>query len=98
MRSAIIDKRLRYLEQLFIDVKEVQDDINTSYDPALRSEYEEEMEVLFTDLEEHAQDVLYLLTAYFDDCKEQNYPIVLEYYKIFKELQYAKRLKLLHLE
>ena len=98
MRSAIIDRRLKYLEQLFIDLKEVQADINSSQDPALISEYEEERTVLFEDMEDNAQDVLFLLDAYLEDCKEQSLPVVLEYYKVHKELSYARRFKLLHLE
>lgn len=98
MRSSIIDKRLRYLEQLFIDLKEIQDDINMSIDPSLKLEYEEDKTVLYNDLEDHAQDALFLLEAYIEDCKEQNIPVVLEYYRIFKELDLARRFKLLHLE
>lgn len=98
MRSSVIDNRLRYLQQLFFDMKEIQDDVSSSQDPALISEYEEEHEVLFRDMEERASEILYLLDAYFQDCKDNNYPVVLEYYSVFKELQHARRLKLLHLE
>lgn len=98
MRSSIIDRRLRYLEQLFIDLKEIQNDINMSIDPSLKLEYEEDKNVLFDDLEDHAQDALFLLEAYLQDCKEQNYPVVLEYYRVFQELDRARRFKLLHME
>lgn len=98
MRSAIIDRRLMYLEQLFIDLKEIRDDISVTNDPALIMEYEEDANVLMNDLEDHAQDVLFLLDAYMEDCKNENLPIILEYYKIYKELNCARRLKILHLE
>ncbi len=98
MRSAIIDRRLMYLEQLFIDLKEIQDDINITGDPALILEYEEDKEVLYNDLEDHAQDALFLLEAYIEDCKAEQIPIVLEYFRVFKELDRARRFKLLHLE
>lgn len=98
MRSNLIDKRLRYLEQLFVDLKEIQDDINISIDPALKMEYEVDKEVLFDDLEEQAFNVLYLLEAYFEDCKEHNLPTDLEYFKIYRELTNARRLKILSME
>ena len=98
MRSSIIDRRLSYLEQLFLDLKDIQNDIELAADPSLKLEYEEDMEALFIDLEENAQDVLFLLDAYFEDCKTENLPIVLEYYKIYKELDCARRFKLLSLE
>lgn len=98
MRSAIIDRRLMYLEQLFIDLKEIQDDINVTGDPALILEYEEDKEALYNDLEDHAQDALFLLEAYIEDCKLEQIPIVLEYFRVYKELSNARRLKLLHLE
>ncbi len=98
MRSSLIDRRLRYLEQLFIDLREIQTDIYQSQDPSLRFEYEEEKELLFDDLEMHAQDALFVLEAYFEDCKNNNLPVVLEYYRVYRELNNARRLKLLHLE
>lgn len=78
-----------YIEQLFIDLKEVNDDISVTGDPSLILEYEEEKKVLFDELEDRAKDALYLLEAYIDDCKEQNLPVVLEYYKVFRELKKA---------
>lgn len=98
MRSSIIDKRLHYLQQLFINLEEIQDDINAAHDPSLKFEYEEDKEVLFNDLEDHAQDALFLLEAYLEDCKIENLPVVLEYYRIYQELDRARRFKLLHLE
>lgn len=98
MRSSFIDRRLYYLEQLFIDLKEIQADIDASGDPALIYEYEEEKRILFQDLEEHAQDALFILEAYFEDCKENNLPLVLDYYKIYRELDHARRHKILFLE
>lgn len=98
MRSLLIDRRLRYLEQLFIDLNEIQTDIYQTQDPSLKFEYEEEKELLFNDLEMHAQDALFVLEAYFDDCKINNLPVVLEYYRVYRELNNARRLKLLHLE
>ncbi len=67
MRSSFVDRRLRYLEQLFIDLKEVEHDICQAVDPALIYEYEEEKRFIFDDLEEHAQDALFILEAYFED-------------------------------
>ena len=98
MRSAIIDRRLMYLEQLFIDLKEVNDDIRVAGDPSLILEYEEEKKVLYKELEEQAMNALYLLEAYIDDCKTENLPVVLEYYKVYRELASARREQLLHME
>lgn len=98
MRSAVIDKRLRYLEQLFTCLKEIDSDIEVAGDPALKMEYEEEKDVILDDLEDHAQNALFLLEEYFKDCKEHNIPVVLEYYKVFKELDCVRKFKLLHLE
>ena len=98
MRSAIIDRRLMYLEQLFIDLKEIQDDINIAGDPALIMEYEEEKEALYDELEDHAQDALFLLEAYIEDCKTEQLPITLEYYRVYKELERVRKFKLLHME
>ena len=98
MRSSIIDRRLLYLEQLFVDMKEIQTDIGLSHDPALKMEYEEDIRVLYEDFEDHAQDALFLLEAYIDDCKTEQIPIVLEYYRVYRELDNARRLKLLHMD
>jgi hypothetical protein len=98
MRSAVIDRRLMYLEQLFLDLKEINDDIRVAGDPSLIMEYEEEKKVLFKDLEEQAMNVLYLLEAYIEDCKTENLPIVIEYYRVLKELSHARREQLLHME
>jgi len=93
MRSSIIDRRLMYLEQLFVDLKEVQTDIGLSHDPALKMEYEEDMRVIYDDFEDHAQDALFLLEAYLDDCKVERIPIVLEYYRVYNELKKHRELK-----
>lgn len=98
MRSSIIDRRLKYLEQCFVDLKEIEADIEASFDPSLKAEYEEDKRVLYDDFEDHAQDALFLLEAYIDDCKTHNIPIVLEYFRVFKELDNVRRFKLLHLE
>lgn len=98
MRSQLVDRRLRYLEELFVDLNEIQTDINEAGDPSLIYEYEREKDALFDDLEEHAQDALFILEAYFKDCETEQLPVVLEYYRVYKELINARRLKLLHLE
>ena len=87
-----------YLEQLFLDLKEVNTDIGTAGDPSLILEYEEEKKVLYKELEQEAMNALYLLEAYIDDCKTENIPIILEYYKVYRELSNARREQLLHME
>ena len=98
MRSSVIDRKLRYLEELFIDLKEINYDISLTGDPSLLLEYEEEKIVVFDEIEDHAQDALFLLEAYIDDCKTENLPIVLEYFRVYKELDIARRYKLLSME
>ena len=98
MRSSVIDRKLRYLEELFIDLKEINYDISLTGDPSLLLEYEEKKIVVFDEIEDHEQDALFLLEAYIDDCKTENLPIVLEYYRVFKELDIARRYKLLSME
>jgi hypothetical protein len=87
-----------YLQELFLDIKDINNEIEQTSDPALKFEYEEEKELLFNELEEHAQDALFILEAYFQDCKETNMPIVLEYYRAYRELDRARRFKVLSLE
>lgn len=93
MRSAVIDRRLLYLEQLFVDLKEIQNDIELSHDPSLKMEYEEDKKVLYEDFEDHAQDALFLLEAYIEDCKTESLPITLEYYRVYNELKKHRELK-----
>jgi hypothetical protein len=87
-----------YLQELFVDIRSIQSDIEVTKDPALIFEYEEEQELLFDELEAHAQDAIFILEAYFQDCKEQNIPVMIEYYRVYRELSNARRLKLLPLE
>lgn len=98
MRSNLIDNRLMYVYQLLLDLKEVSRDISSTSDPALIYEYEEEFKVLIDDLNDHEQDLMFVLEAYLQDCKDSKIPILLEYYKIYKELSNERRFRLRYLE
>lgn len=98
MQSPIINRRIEYLAQLVLDIREVQNDIRMTGDPSLILEYEEEKKVLFEDLEEQAKNLIYILEAYFQDCKDENIPIELSYYKVYRELHNARKQRILFLD
>lgn len=98
MQSPIINKRINYLTELVLDLKEIQSDINNTADPSLILEFEEEKKLLFKELEDQAKNVIILLEAYFEDCKTENFPLDLSYYKVYKELQNARRQRVLFLD
>lgn len=98
MQSPLINKRINYLAQLSLDIREVIQDIRDASDPSLILEFEEEKKVLFDDLDEQAKNLVYILEAYFQDCKINDIPVELVYYKIYREFLSAARQRILFLD
>lgn len=89
MYSDLIHRRIERLGNAIADVKEAEIQLQNVNDPALIAEYEEELREYIQELEEVGNDMIILLEAYVEDCKEEGLPVYLDYYRVLTELKKA---------
>lgn len=89
MTDPIIFNKIQLLGYVIDDIRELEDIIRGTADPSLISQYREDMRGLISELNEVSSRCIILLGAYLDECKENNYPVSLDYYRVYKELSKA---------
>ena len=82
-----IDSKIELLSHVINDLKDMELALGCAQDPALIHEYELERKALIQELNEVSSRCIVLLEAYFDDCKSQQIPPYINYYRVLRELR-----------
>jgi hypothetical protein len=82
-----VDNKIELLGHVIADLKDMELAISIVNDPALIMEYEIERKALIQELNEVSERCVVLIEAYMQDCKEQNIPPYLNYYRVLRELR-----------
>jgi hypothetical protein len=90
MYNSSIHKKIQLLGYVMDDIAEVREMLSNCSDPSLILEYEEELESLIEELNEVAERCIYIIGVYVEACKENNEPVYLDYYRVYKELKKAQ--------
>lgn len=90
MYNAIIHKKISLLGYVIDDIRELERSMQTVTEPSLLIEYREEMISLIEELNSTSQRCIELLEVYIEECKELNSPVLLDYYRVLKELKKAR--------
>jgi hypothetical protein len=91
MHDPIIFSKIQLLGYVIDDIRELEDVIRNTGDPALVLQYREDMRGLIAELNEVSSRCIVLLAAYIEGCKDADYPISLDYYRVWKELTKAMK-------
>lgn len=89
MYDPIIYNKIALLGHVIDDIKQLEADMVVTTDPSLLLEYKEEMHYLVEELNSVSFRCIALLEIYLDACKETNEPVLLDYYRVYKELSKA---------
>lgn len=90
MFSPIIHKRIEHLGQVISDLKSCETDLQFTSDPALKHELNEERNQLAEELDMVGRNCITVLEAYVEDCKENDIPIFLDYWRVLVALRNAE--------
>ena len=90
MFSPMIHKRIEHLGQVISDLKSCEDYLQRTSDPALIQEITEERNQLADELDMVGRNCIKVLQAYMEDCKDQNIPVFLDYYRVYRALLNAE--------
>lgn len=90
MYNSTIHNRIEHLGQVISDLKSCEDYLQRTFDPSLIQEITEERNQLVEELDVVGRNCIKVLEAYMEDCKEQNIPIFLDYYRVYKALLNAE--------
>ena len=87
MNCPPIDSKIALLGYVITDLNDIELAISVVDDPALIHEYEQDRTALIKELIEVSNRCIILLEAYMQDCKEQNLPPYINYFRILRELR-----------
>lgn len=90
MYSPMIHKRIEHLGQVINDLKSCETDIQFTSDPALKHELNEERNQLAEELDMVGRNCISVLEAYMEDCKENDIPVFLDYWRVLSALRNAE--------
>lgn len=90
MYNPSIHNKIELLGQVISDIKGVEADIQVTTDPSLILELTEEKNELIEELDMVGMRCIVLIEAYVQDCKDNDYPVYLDYYRVLKELKKAE--------
>jgi len=89
MFDVTIHRKIELLGQVMDDIKEVETAIQLTTDPSLLKEYKDERRELICELDEIGNRCIVLLEAYVQDCKDNDIPVYLDYFRVLTELKKA---------
>lgn len=89
MYNKNIHNRIEQLGQVISDLKSCESEMRAASDPALVSELQEELNELALELDYVGKNCIKILEAYFEDCRQDNIPIFLDYKRVYNELKNA---------
>lgn len=90
MYNLSIHNRIEHLGQVISDLKSCENDIQLTSDPALTQEFNEERDQLAEELDMVGRNCITVLEAYMEDCKREDIPIFLDYYRVLTALRNAE--------
>ena len=90
MFNSTIHNRIEHLGQVISDLKSCEDYLQRTSDPALIQEITEERNQLADELDMVGRNCIKVLQAYMEDCKDQNIPVFLDYYRVYRALLNAE--------
>lgn len=90
MYNPSIHSKIELLGQVISDIKSVEMEIQIVNDPALINELREEKNELMVELDMVGMKCVTLIEAYMEDCKANDLPIFLDYFRVLKELRKAE--------
>lgn len=90
MYNTMIHGRISLLGQVISDIKSVEAEIQMVNDPALINELVEEKNELIIELDSVGANCVTLIEAYMQDCKINDLPVYLDYFRVLKELKKAE--------
>ena len=91
MHNPIIFRKIQLLGYVISDIRSLERVMLDTSDPELLLMYRDDMKLLIAELNEVSARCLFLLKAYLEGCRETSYPVVLDYYRVYKELSKAER-------
>jgi len=89
MYNTAIFKKIQLLSYVMDDIKELDDNIANTTDPSLLIQYRQEMTVLIEELSEVSLRILSMIEEYMEECKKNDEPIMLDFYRVYKQLSKA---------
>lgn len=89
MYDAALFNKITLLSYVIDDIRELDEAMKATQDPSLLIEYKQEMRELVTELNEVSERVLVLVEEYMKECNDNDEPINLDYYRVYKELRRA---------
>lgn len=90
MYNKSIHSKIEVLGQVISDIKEIEYEMQITNDPSLIEDLTEEKNELIMELDMIGVKCITLIEAYMEDCKDNDYPIFLDYYRVLKELKKAE--------
>lgn len=89
MYDPVIYNKITLLSYVIDDIRDLEEDMKGTSDPQLLMEYKQEMRELVTELNEVSSRCIVLLQEYLEECKKNDEPIMLDFYRVYKELSKA---------
>lgn len=86
MYSPLIHSRIERVGIIIERIKELDNEFDIIDDESEFQNYEEERKELVDELDEAGADCLILLESYFEDCKEEDIPVYIDYYRVYRAL------------
>lgn len=90
MYNQIVHSKIELLGQVIADIRDIELAISIVDDPSLIMEYQKERNDLIEELNSVSDRCLVIIEAYMEDCKDQQIPIFLDYYRVYRELKRAQ--------
>lgn len=89
MFNPTIHSKISLLGQVISDIKSVEAEIQQVNDPALINELTEEKNELMVELDMVGINCITIIEAYMEDCKINDLPVYLDYFRVLKQLKLA---------
>lgn len=86
MYSPLVHARIERVGLIIERIKELDNEFDILDDESEFESYEEEREALVDELDEAGGECLILLESYFQDCEDENIPVYLDYYRVYRAL------------
>lgn len=90
MRSQLVHNKIALLGSVIDDIRALEVHMQYVADPALLIEYKVDMAALILELDSVSERCVTLLEAYVEDCRDAGIPVLLDYFRVLKELQRVK--------
>ena len=90
MYNSSVHSRIELLGQVISDLKEIENELQLASDPSLILDLTEEKSELMEELEVVGTKCMTVIEAYIQDCKDNDFPVCLDYYRVLRELRNSR--------